>query len=114
MDFKKTYEELNVLLLFNPNMKVQQAQHEKMVVMSFLAGLPPEFETAKSHILFSSEILSLQDIVIRVLRTESTVSAPPSSRSNSAMVSGSNVNDPGRPHHKNNNRGSTSNNDNQS
>jgi hypothetical protein len=46
MDFKRTYEELNMLLPFSPDVKVQQ--REKMVVMSFLAGLPSEFETAKS------------------------------------------------------------------
>ncbi|KAF9672245.1 hypothetical protein SADUNF_Sadunf11G0020900 [Salix dunnii] len=34
MDFKKTYEELNVLLPFSTNIKVQEAQREKMVVMS--------------------------------------------------------------------------------
>lgn len=46
IDFKRTYEELNMLLPFSPDVKVQQ--REKMVVMSFLAGLPSEFETAKS------------------------------------------------------------------
>ena len=63
MDFKKTYEELNVLLPFSPDVKVQQAQREKMVVMSFLAGLPPEFETTKSQILSSFEISSLKSFV---------------------------------------------------
>ena len=53
------FEELNFLLPFSPNVKVQQDQHEKMVVMSFLAGLPHKFKTAKSHIPFSSEISSL-------------------------------------------------------
>jgi len=28
MDFKRVYEELNVLLLFSPDVKVQQAQRE--------------------------------------------------------------------------------------
>ena len=59
MDFKKTYEVLNILLPLSSNVKVQQAQREQMVVMSFLAGLPPEFKTAKSHIPFSFEISSL-------------------------------------------------------
>ena len=40
MDYKKTYEELNMLLPFSPNVKVQQAQREKMAVMGFLAALP--------------------------------------------------------------------------
>lgn len=36
-----------MLLPFSPDVKVQQAQREKMAVMSFLAGLPHGFETAK-------------------------------------------------------------------
>ena len=42
MDHKKTYEELNTLLPFIPDVKVQQAQREKMAVMGFLAALPSE------------------------------------------------------------------------
>ena len=34
-----------------------------MVVMSFLSGLPSEFETAKSHILCGSDIGSLSGSV---------------------------------------------------
>ncbi|XP_027768541.1 uncharacterized protein LOC114074765 [Solanum pennellii] len=45
-----------------------------MAIMIFLAGLLSEFETAKSHILSSSEISSLKDVLSRVLRTESTPS----------------------------------------
>ncbi|RVW63419.1 putative mitochondrial protein [Vitis vinifera] len=41
-----------------------------MAVMSFLAGLPSEFETAKSQILSNSEIGSLQEVFSRILRTE--------------------------------------------
>ena len=48
MEFKKTYEELNMLLPFSTDITVQQMQREKMAVMSFLAGLPSEFEIAKS------------------------------------------------------------------
>ena len=48
MDYKKTYEELNVLLPFNPYVKVQQAQREKMVVMGFLATLPFEYDYVKA------------------------------------------------------------------
>ncbi|KAH0702181.1 hypothetical protein KY285_016459 [Solanum tuberosum] len=74
VEFKKTYEELNVLLPFSIDIKVQQAQREQMAIMSFLAGLSSEFETAKSHILSSSEISSLKDIFSRVFLTESTPS----------------------------------------
>ncbi|KAG8654862.1 hypothetical protein MANES_05G187732v8 [Manihot esculenta] len=62
--------------------------------MSFLAGLPPKFETAKSHILFDSETASLHDVFTRVLRIES----PIPSHTTSALVS---HNDSGRQ----NNRG---------
>ena len=46
-----------------------------MAIMSFLAGLSSDYETAKSQILVGLEISSLQDVFSRVLRTEST---PPS------------------------------------
>src|SRR5262249_53337319 len=36
MDFKKIYEELNVLLPFSTDIKTQQAQREQMAIMSFL------------------------------------------------------------------------------
>ena len=81
MDFKRTYEELNVLLPFSPNIKVQQAQREQMAVMSFLASLSSEFDTAKSQILSSSEISSLHDTFTILFHTDNTHSrpAPPSS-----------------------------------
>jgi uncharacterized protein YlbG (UPF0298 family) len=44
LDFKRTYNELNMLLPFSFNVKIQQSQMEKMTVMSFLVGLPSEFE----------------------------------------------------------------------
>ena len=72
IEFKKTYEVLNMLLPFSADVKVQQKQREQMAVMSFLAGLPSEFETAKSQVLASPEISSLQDVFSRVLRTEGT------------------------------------------
>ena len=43
MDYKKTYEEMNALLPFSLDVKVQQAQREKMRVMDFLAALPSEY-----------------------------------------------------------------------
>ncbi|KAK2992477.1 hypothetical protein RJ640_011616 [Escallonia rubra] len=79
MDFKKTYEELNMLLPFSKDIKVQQAQREQMAAMSFLSALPPEFDTAKSQILSSTDITSLQEVFSRVLRTESTSSNQQSS-----------------------------------
>ncbi|KAK3034070.1 hypothetical protein RJ639_034295 [Escallonia herrerae] len=79
MDFKKIYEELNMLLPFSKDIKVQQAQREQMAVMSFLGALPPEFDTAKSQILSGTDITSLQEVFSRVLRTESTSSNQQSS-----------------------------------
>ncbi|RVW68673.1 Retrovirus-related Pol polyprotein from transposon 17.6 [Vitis vinifera] len=48
---------------------------KKMAVMSFLSGLPSEFETAKSQILSGSDIGSLQEVFSRVLRTENVSSS---------------------------------------
>ena len=58
MDYKKTYEELNTLQPFGPNVKVQQAQWEKMGVMGFLAALPSEYDYVKVQILSNHEISS--------------------------------------------------------
>ena len=46
MDYK--YEELNTLLPYSPDVKVQQDQREKMVVMGFLAALPSEYDSIKT------------------------------------------------------------------
>ena len=48
MNYKITYEELNTLLPFSPDVKVQQAQWEKMAVMGFLATLPSEYDSIKA------------------------------------------------------------------
>ena len=40
IEFKKIYEELNMLLPFSADIKVQQTQRAQMAVMSFLASLP--------------------------------------------------------------------------
>ena len=60
IDYKKTYEELNVLLPFSPDLKAQQAQQEKMAVMGFLATLPSEYDFVKTQILSCLEISSFQ------------------------------------------------------
>ncbi|KAH6759971.1 hypothetical protein C2S51_016920 [Perilla frutescens var. frutescens] len=75
MAFTKTYEELNTLLPFSKDIKVQQAHREKMALMSFLAGLPSEFETARSQILSDSKIASLEEAFRRVLQTEPPASS---------------------------------------
>ncbi|KAG8649175.1 hypothetical protein MANES_08G072166v8 [Manihot esculenta] len=77
MDFKRLYKELNnVLIPFSTDVKTQHVQGEQMVVMSFLAGLPLEFETAKSHILSDSEMSLLYDAFTRVLRIKSSSLVP--------------------------------------
>lgn len=106
MAFKKTYEELNMLLPFSPDVKVQQSQHEKMAIMSFLAGLPSEFESAKSQILSGSEISSLQDVFSRVLRSESP--SPPILPLNDVLVSRNNKYSSWRSINLNRNRGADS------
>ena len=86
MDYKKTYEELNTLLPFSLDVKVQQAQQEKMAVMGFLAALPSEYDSIKRQILSSPEISSLQETFSRILRTETSSSTPPSTQMSSALV----------------------------
>ena len=44
----KRHEELNVLLPFSPDVKVQQDQREKMAVMGLLAALPSEHDYVKT------------------------------------------------------------------
>ena len=48
MDYKKIYEELNMLMPFSPDVKAQQSQRELMVVMGFHAALPSEYDSAKA------------------------------------------------------------------
>ena len=95
MDFKRTYEELNMLLPFSIDVTIQQTQREKLTVMSFLAGLPSEFETAKFQILSGSEISSLQDVFSRVLRTENSSTVQPA-QANSVLVSRHNTFEAGK------------------
>jgi len=72
MRLKKITAELGLLLPFSPDVKVQQAQREKMAVMIILNGLLPEFGMAKTQIHSDSKIPSLDDAFIRVLRIESS------------------------------------------
>ena len=58
-------------------------QQEQMAVMSFLASLPSEFDTAKSHILSSPKMSSLQETFNRLLRIEIS----PSIQMSNALVS---------------------------
>ena len=48
MNYKKTYKELNTLLTFSPDVKVQQNKREKMAVMGFRAALPSKYESIKA------------------------------------------------------------------
>ena len=109
MDFKRTYEELNMLLPYSSDIKVQQSQREQMAVMSFLAELPSEFETAKNQILSSSKISSLQNMYSMVLRTEGTPLTPLVQFSG-ALVSRNNGFESGRSYYKDGNKEEGSNN----
>ena len=48
MAYKKIHEEVNMLMPFSLDVKVQQSQREQMVVMEFLAALPSEYDSAKT------------------------------------------------------------------
>ena len=85
MDYKKTYEELNTLLPFSPNVKVQQDQQEKMAVIGFLAALLSKYDSIKAQILSSLEISSFQETFSRILRTK-TFSPTPSTQMSSVLV----------------------------
>ena len=91
MDYKKIYEEFNMLMPFSPDVKVQQSQREQMTVMGFLAALPSKYDSAKAQILSSPEISSLHEAFSRILCTEvssSSVSLPTFvyAQTNSALV----------------------------
>ncbi|XP_071923252.1 uncharacterized protein [Coffea arabica] len=72
-----------------------------MAIMSFLASLSPEFETAKFQILSSPEISSLQDVFSKVLRTENSQSV----QSSSALVSQTNKYEFGKQQYKGGDKG---------
>ena len=89
MAYKKIHEELNMLMPFSPDVKVQQSQREQMAVMGFLAALPSEYDSAKAQILSSPEISSLQETFSRILRTEVSPSSSPtlvSAQTSSALI----------------------------
>ena len=85
MDYKKTYKELNTLLPFSPDVKVQQVQREKMAVMGFLIALPSKYDSIKEQIMSSPEISSIQETFSRILRIE-TSSSTPFAQMSSALV----------------------------
>ena len=107
MDYKKTYEELNTLLPFSPNVKIQQAQREKMAVMGFLATLPSEYESVKAQIMSNPEISFFQETFSRILRTETSSSTPPSVQMSNALV-GRNIDESEKQQYINSNLGDNS------
>ena len=86
MDYKKTYEELNVLLPFSTDVKVEQDQREKMAVMGFLATLPSEYDSVRVQILSNPEVSSFQETFNRILHTEISSSALPIAQMSSPFV----------------------------
>ncbi|VFQ60097.1 unnamed protein product [Cuscuta campestris] len=78
VDFKKTYEALNSLMPFTPDVRTQQQQREQMATMSFLAGLALRFEAARERVLADSEVPTLQDGYSRIHRSESVKPIEPS------------------------------------
>ena len=59
-----------MLLPFSPNVKVQQAQREQMVVMGFVAAFPSEYDSVKAQILSNPVISSFQETFSKILRIE--------------------------------------------
>ena len=100
MDYEKTYEELNVLLPFSPDVKVQQDQQENMAVMGFLAALPSEYDYVKMQIMSSLKVSSFQEMFSRILRIEISSSTLPSAHMSSALV-GRNIGELGKPQYRN-------------
>ena len=89
MAYKNIHEELNMLIPFSPDVKVQQSQREQMAVMGFLAALSSEYDSAKVQILSSPEISSLRETFSRILRTEVSSSSSPTlvfAQTSSALI----------------------------
>ena len=99
MNYKKTYEEPNVLLPFSPDVKVQQNQREKMAVTGFLAIVPLEYDSAKTQILSSPKVSSFQETFSRILHTKISPPALPFTQMSSALVGHSG--ELGKPQYKN-------------
>ena len=107
MDYKKTYEELNTLLPFSPDVKVQQDQRERITVKGFLAALLLEYDFVKVQILSRPEISSFQETFSRILHTETSSSTPPSAQMSSALV-GRNIGESEKQQYKNSGQGGNS------
>ncbi|TYK12306.1 gag-pol polyprotein [Cucumis melo var. makuwa] len=84
MRLKKITVELALLLPFSSDVKVQQAQREKMAVMIFLNGLLTEFGMAKAVIPL------LDDAFICVLRIENSPNGVSIPQSSSDLISKNN------------------------
>ena len=61
---------LKQLMPLTPDVKVQAFQKEQLATMSFLHGLPKEYETLRSQILSSDIVASLPEVYSRVLRAK--------------------------------------------
>ena len=83
MDYNKTYEELNMLLPFSPNVKVQQTQREKI---ANAITLPSKYNSVKAQILSNPEISSFQETFSRILHTKISSPTLPSTQLRSALV----------------------------
>ena len=57
-----------------------------MAVMGFLVAIPLEYDSIKKQILSSHEISSFQETLSKIICTETSSSAPPSTQMSSALV----------------------------
>ena len=89
MAYKKINEELNMLIPFSSDVKVQERQREQLAVMGFLAALTSEYDSSKAQILSSLDISSLKETSSRILRIEVSSSSSPtlvSAQTSSALI----------------------------
>ena len=65
-DFKRMYEELNAVLPITSNVREMQGQREQLAIMSFFAGLKPEYDVVRSQILGGERLSSLMEVFARI------------------------------------------------
>ncbi len=66
---KQGFKELNALLPISSDVQEMHRQREHLVIMTFLAGLKPEFEPVRAQILGGVELPSLPEVYSRLSRS---------------------------------------------
>lgn len=55
----------------SPDVKIQYAQQDMLIMIGFLFGVNPQFEVRKSHTLLSSEISTLGEVFTDLIQLKS-------------------------------------------